>query len=99
MAVASSGSAPPYTRRNPAHCSYAFGPTPLTFVRASTLSNRPLFAASRAATMACAVFELRPATRESNVGDATFRSTPTAFTADSTTLSKAPARRFWSTSC
>ncbi len=72
-------------RRNPAHCSNAFGPSRGTFSSALRLRNGP--AASRRATIAPASPSLMPDTRASSGTDAVFTFTPTAFTQSSTTAS------------
>ncbi len=61
------------------------------------LANRPDF--SRCATMAVANDSVTPETRESSGTDAVFRSTPTAFTASSTTASRLRASVPGVTSC
>ncbi|CAM5518347.1 hypothetical protein SVIOM74S_06355 [Streptomyces violarus] len=82
---ASSGSSPPRIRRKPAHCSYAFGPSRVTFFSSPRDLNGPL--ASRCATMFSASPEVMPETRASRGADAVLTSTPTPFTQSSTTAS------------
>ncbi len=84
-------------RRKPAHCSKVRGPSRATFSRSLRLANGPL--ASRCATMASASEAPRPDTRASSGAEAVLRSTPTAFTASSTTASSERPSRYWSTSC
>ena len=83
---ASKGSSPPRIRRKPAHCSNALGPRRGTFSSALRLRNGPVL--SRWVTIASANDSETPDTRASSGTDAVFRSTPTAFTASSTTASR-----------
>ena len=69
-----------------AHCSKAFGPRPVTFNRAFRLANAPF--ASRCATIFSASDGPSPAICDSRGAEAMFKSTPTAFTASSTTAAR-----------
>lgn len=82
---ASNGSSPPGTRRKPAHCSNAFGPSRATSLSARLVRNGPF--ASRCATMLSASVPVTPETRVSSGAEAVLTSTPTALTQSSTTAS------------
>ena len=71
--------------KNPAHCSNAFGPNPLTFFKSSRLVIFPF--ASRYATIFFARLELIPETYLRRDADAVLRFTPTWFTTEPTTSS------------
>ncbi len=94
---ASSGSSPSGMRRKPAHCSNALGPSRATSLSALRLGNGPFW--SRCATMLSASDDVTPETRESSGTDAVLTSTPTAFTASSTTAPSDRASIVSETSC
>ena len=72
-------------RREPADCSHAFGPSPLTFFRSLRLLNAPF--SSRHFTMRFASDSPIPETRVKSGAEAVFSSTPTPFTQLTTTSS------------
>ncbi len=79
----SNGYLPPGTLKKPAHCSKVLGPNRETESSSSLSPKGP--SDSRFATILAATDGLIPATYDSRGTDAVFRSTPTRFTADSTT--------------
>ena len=85
------------TRRKPAHCSKALGPSLGTFKICFRVVKGPL--SSRYLTMFFAVVPFSPATRVSRGAEAVFTSTPTAFTQSSTTPSRASPSLAWGISC
>ena len=85
------------TRRKPAHCSKAFGPSFGTFFSAAREVKGPF--SCRKITMFFATVALIPATRASSGTEAVFRSTPTELTQFSTTPSSASLRWAWGISC
>ena len=84
-------------RRNPAHCSNAFGPSRGTSFSALRDLNGPL--ASRCCTMLCARPVPMPDTRASSGAEAVLASTPTALTQSSTTASSERASLHSPRSC
>jgi hypothetical protein len=86
------------TRRKPAHCSNAFGPSFGTFSSSCLAVNAPF--SSRYFTMFFAVAAFSPATCRSSEGEAVLTSTPTALTQSSTTpLRASRLSRFCGMSC
>ena len=85
------------TLRKPAHCSNALGPSLGTFFSSLLEENAPF--SSLYFTMLLHTVALRPATLESNAGEAVFRSAPTELTQFSTTPSSVSASLFCGISC
>ncbi|MNY74602.1 hypothetical protein D3C86_2136680 [compost metagenome] len=79
-------------RMKPTHCSKVLAPRRGTFCSCFRLVNRPF--SSRNFTMFLAVVAFTPATYCRSDGDAVLRSTPTWFTADSTTPFRLSSSRF-----
>ena len=88
---------PPNILKNPAHCSNALLPNFGTFSNSFLCFRLPF--ESLYSTIFLAIVLFIPDTYESNDGVAVFTSTPTLFTASSTTPVRLSDNFFWFTSC
>ena len=95
--VLSSGFSESLTFMNPAHCSYAFGPSFLT-LRSSFLEENLPFSSLYETIFFAIDFEI-PETCSISETDAVFTSTPTSLTDFSTTWSSDSDSFFWFMSC
>lgn len=93
----SSALSPSDILKNPEHCSYATFPNFGTFNNCFLFLNFPF--SSLYFTMFFAIPEFTPDTYDSSDGVAIFTSTPTLFTASSTTPVRLSFNVFWFTSC